>query len=155
MMIIIARGAARGWFGHLPLALGPSRRGPGARQRCATQRGEGGRAPRALRGVRGGHHTAGDGEAARTGGGRKGEAGPAVRNHFMLGRCSSPRNLVKSSAVGGTAGRSPPQWGAGEGGSRGDERGGGVVAGASAGGGEKEQRAGESARRRVMAGLYM
>jgi hypothetical protein len=142
MMIMIARGAARGRFGAWP----PERPVPPRCRRAPARRhaARGGRsAPRAPRSDRSGHHAAGDGEATRSGGGRGGEAGPAAKIQSRLGQCSSPRSTESLPAVGGTAGRSPPQWGAGEGGGRRDERGGGEVAGARAGEGEEEQRAGE------------
>jgi hypothetical protein len=149
MMIVIARGAARGGYGACPpdAPSGPPR--AGARERCATQRGEGRAvgAPRAQRNGRRGHHTAGDGAAMRTEEGAEGEAGPADVERLQQD--------VGEVREGGTAGRSPPPVGAGEGGRRGDEEGGAPWRGRERERERKSRGRGRARGRRVMAGLYM
>jgi hypothetical protein len=117
-----------------PLAVRPA----AERARAGAAPRRAGRAVGAARAARrqGRQHTAGDGEAARTGRGSEGEAGPADVDELQ--------DDVALAGAGGDHWEVPPARGAGEGGRRGDERGGSTVAGARAREEEREQRAGGS-----------
>jgi hypothetical protein len=133
-MIIIARVARAGGSAPGPLTARPA----AERARAGAAPRSAGRAVGAARAARrqGRQHTAGDGEAARTGRGSEGEAGPADVEVLQ--------EVVERAGDGGDHWEVPPARGAGEGGRRRDERGGSAVAGARAREGEREQRAGGS-----------
>jgi hypothetical protein len=117
-----------------------------ARQRGATQAR--GRTERRACGASGGSGHAHGGDGGSTRGGREGGGGggrPGRVEDLQVGPVVVWCDQVGAVREGGTAGRSPPPWGAGEGGRRGDEKGGRRDGGGESRGGERKSKRRERA----------